>query len=78
MEHYLLIALWVIKRTAQYALSEPEIVIVLPWEAEAHCMVSSSLPSRLQLRLVELSAFGCKYKAGVGAWGMQDHLSQMK
>ena len=38
MECYLLIALWVIKRTAQDALSVPEIVIVLPWEVEAQCM----------------------------------------
>ena len=36
-EHYLLIALWAIKQTAQCALSVPEIVIVLPWEAEVQC-----------------------------------------
>ena len=35
MERYVLCA---IKRTAQYALSVPKIVIVLPWKSEAQCM----------------------------------------
>ena len=60
MECYFLCALCPIKQTAQYALGVPEIVIVLPWQAEAQCMLSSSLPARLQSYLVELSAFGCK------------------
>ena len=77
MERQLICALWAIKRVAQYALSVPELIVVLPYAAETDVMSGRQLPARLQGRLVELSSFNCKYETCEGAWAIQDRVMKL-
>ena len=77
MERQLICALWAVKRVAQYALSMPELIVVLPYAAETDVLSGWQLPARLQARLVELSSFNCKYETGEGAWAIQDRVMKL-
>ena len=77
IEKLLLCAAWAVKRLAQYTISAPQVCIVLPWPEEALCTQQRDLPVRLQAKIVELSAYGCKYQSGEGAWEVQGRIARV-
>ena len=50
---------------------------MLPWPEEALCAQQRDLPVRLQAKIVELSAHGCKYQSGEGAWEVQGRIARV-
>ena len=77
IEKLLLCAAWAVKRLAPYTTSTSQVYIVLPWPEEALCAQQRELPIRLQAKLIELSAYGCKYTSGEGAWEVQGRVARM-
>ena len=57
----------------------PAIAVVLPHAAAVGCAsAGETLPPRLQARLVELSAYGCTYEVGDGAWAVGGAVPRLK
>lgn len=60
IERLCLGALWVIKRLSRYTYHVPKLYISLPHEAEMHVATcGTTLPPKLQAKLIELSSFKC-------------------
>ena len=68
IEKQLLVALWAYKRLGRYCYYLPNVQIMLPNPAELSLLGQSSLPVRLQAKLIELSSLAVTFGCGMGAW----------
>ena len=50
---------------------------MLPWPEEALFVQQHDLHVRLQAKIVELSAHGCKYQSREGAWEVEGQIARV-